>query len=79
MFNNVFLKSCRLWDNVETYGTAGQATDDKISRRMDVACCMTKAIDTHSEYVMLIVFPWQHWLRESTSILRYTYIVCRVK
>jgi len=23
-----FRKSCRWWDNVEKYGTAGQATDD---------------------------------------------------
>jgi hypothetical protein len=24
-------KSCRLWDNVEKYGTAGQATDDNMA------------------------------------------------
>jgi len=29
MFNNFFFrKSCRLWDNVEKYCTAGQATHD---------------------------------------------------
>jgi hypothetical protein len=28
-----FRKSCRLCDNVEKYGTAGQATDDNITRR----------------------------------------------
>jgi len=29
MFSILFpRKSCRLWDNVEKYGTAGQATDD---------------------------------------------------
>ena len=27
-----FRKSCRLWDNVEKYGTARQATDDDISQ-----------------------------------------------
>jgi len=26
----VFLKSCRLWDNVEKYCGVGNATDDKI-------------------------------------------------
>ena len=26
--NYAFLKSCHLWDNVEKYFTAGQATDD---------------------------------------------------
>jgi hypothetical protein len=29
-----FQKSCRLWDNVEKYGTTRQATDDNIIRRM---------------------------------------------
>jgi len=27
---------------------------------------MTKATDTHSECVILIAFPGQHWLREGT-------------
>jgi len=26
-----FRKSCRLWDNVEKYCTAGQATDDNMA------------------------------------------------
>jgi hypothetical protein len=39
------------------YGTAGQATDDNIIRRMRFVCWKTKATDTHSEYVILIVFP----------------------
>ena len=34
MFNNFFSKSCRLWDNMEEYCTAGQATDDNIIWRM---------------------------------------------
>jgi hypothetical protein len=40
------------------------------------ACWITKATDTHSEYVRVIVtdFPRQQWLRESASMLRYTYI-----
>ena len=29
-----FRKLCRLWDNVEKYWRAGQATDDWIIRRM---------------------------------------------
>jgi hypothetical protein len=56
------------------YGTARQATDDSIIRRMRFACRITKATDTHSEYVKLIAFPQQKWLRERASILRYTYI-----
>jgi hypothetical protein len=41
-----FRKSCRLWDNVEKYGTARQATDDNIIRRMRFECRITKATDT---------------------------------
>jgi hypothetical protein len=41
---------------VEKYGTAGQATDGSIIRRMRFACSVTKATDTHSERVVLIVF-----------------------
>jgi hypothetical protein len=54
---NFSRKSCRLSDNVEKYGTAGQATDDDIILRMRFACRITKATDTQSEYVILIAFP----------------------
>jgi len=72
MFNNVYRKSCRLWDNVEEYGRAGQATDDNIIRRMRFTCWMTEATDTRSEYVILLAFPRQQWLRERVSLLRCT-------
>jgi hypothetical protein len=56
-FNNFFFrKPCRLWDNVEKYGTAGQATDGNITRRKRFAFRLTKAVDTHSEYVTLILY-----------------------
>ena len=42
------------------------------------ACWMRKATNTHSEYVILIAFPLQQWLREHTSTFRYTYIACLV-
>ena len=54
----LFRKSCRLWDNVEKYYTTGQATDDNIRPRR-FACYITKAINTHSEFVILIAFPRQ--------------------
>jgi hypothetical protein len=66
-----FQKSCRLWDNVRKYGTARQATDYNITQRMRFACWITKATDTHSEYVILIAFPHQQWLRERAFMLRY--------
>ena len=53
----IFLrKSCRLQD-VEKYGTSIQATGDNRSRRMRNASWITKAVDTRSQYVILIAFP----------------------
>jgi hypothetical protein len=34
-------------------------------RRMRFACWITKATHTHSEYAILIAFPWKQCLRES--------------
>ena len=47
-----------------------QATDDNIIQRMRIVRSITKATDTHSEYVILIVFAWKQWLRERASLLR---------
>ena len=68
-----FRKPFSLWDNVQKYGTAGQATDDNIIQRMPIVCWITKSTDTCWEYVILIAFPRKQWLRERASILRYTY------
>jgi hypothetical protein len=75
-----FQKSCRVQDNVEKYGTVGQATDDNTVRRMRFACWITKATHKHthtrSEYVILIAFPRQRWLRERASVVRCIYVGC---
>jgi len=42
----------------------------KTIRRVCSECWITKAKNTHSEYVILIAFPWQQWLRERASVLR---------
>jgi hypothetical protein len=55
---------------VDKYGTARQATDDNKIRRMRFACWIANTIVTHSEYVILIAFPRQQWLRERASVLR---------
>jgi hypothetical protein len=79
MFNNVFFPENRaVYENLEKYGTAGQTTDDNITRRMRFACWITKVTDTHSECVILITFPRQQWLRERASVLRYTHIASLV-
>jgi hypothetical protein len=55
---------------VEKYGRTRESTDDNIIRRMRFACWITKATDTHSEYVILTA------LRDRAVTLRYTYIAC---
>ena len=63
---------------MEKYGRAGQATDDSIKWRIRFAWWTTRAANTHSEYVILIAFPRQQWLRERAPMLRYTYIASLV-
>jgi len=42
--------------------------------RMRIACWISKATNTHSHYVIFIVFPLQQWLHEHTSLLQHTYV-----
>jgi hypothetical protein len=63
---------------VEKYGTARQATDGNTIRRMRFACWITKATDTHSEYLALIAIRWRQRLRERATMLRYTFTACPV-
>jgi hypothetical protein len=68
MLNKFFRKSCLYEIMVEP---------DKPQMTiwsMRYECCITKATDTHSEYVILIAFPRQQRLHERASMLRYTYI-----
>jgi len=63
---------------VERYGTARQATHDNIIRSMRVACWITKAANTHSEYTILIAFAVQQWLRSLAILLRIRTFACLV-
>ena len=55
-----------------------QITDDNITLRMRFACWISKATDTHSEYVILIAFVLQQWLHERISVLGYMHSACLV-
>ena len=46
---------------------------------MRIAGWITKATDAHSECVTFISFPWQQWLRERFSTLRYMCTACIFK
>jgi len=73
--NTHFVSSNFFFENlVEKYIRIGQAAMTIWCVRL--VCWIPKAATTHSEYVVLIAFPLQHWLYESASILRYTYIAC---
>ena len=54
----------------------GKARGAYIIRRMRSACWITKATDTHPEYVILIAFPLHQWLQERAIILR-LYMHCQ--
>jgi hypothetical protein len=51
-------------------------TDGNITWRMRAACRITKATDINSEYVILIVFPRQQWLRERAPMSHF--LSCRI-
>jgi hypothetical protein len=63
-----------MWQNIVELGRP-QMT----AWRMRVACWIPWATNTHSEYVILIAFPLQQWLRERASALHYTYIACLIR
>jgi hypothetical protein len=44
-------------------------------RRMPIACWITEATDTHSEYLIFIAFPRRQWLHERASMLLYVHCV----
>jgi len=53
-------------------------TDDNALQRMRFECWITKATNTHLEYVIRTAFIPQQWLGKRASKLRHTYIACLV-
>jgi hypothetical protein len=72
---NFFWKFFHLWDNVEKYGGAKQATDDNIIRCIQIACWLLRL---HTLRICNTGFPWQQWLHKCTLMLCYVYIACVV-
>ena len=56
---------------MENFDTARQATDGNTIRPIRFSFRVTLAIDKHTEYVILIVFPRQPWFHERASKLRF--------
>jgi len=63
---------------VEKCRIGGQATEDITIGLMCFPRRIAKATKTLSEYVILVAFPRQEWLRERTSTLGYTDIASHV-
>jgi len=76
IFNNFFFLNRPvyeiMWRNIV------ERSRPQIIWRMRSACWIPKATNTHSGYVILIVFPLQQWLHERTTVLHYTHCTVSV-
>ena len=70
--NRVFCEM--IWTNTVERGRPQMAI-----WRMRIACRAQKVTNTHSEYVILIVFPQQQRFDEHASMLHYTYSTLEVR
>ena len=74
MFNNFFFSFKSrdvyeiMWKNI-----VGRGRPQIKIWRMLIECWITKATNTHSQYVILIILPLQQWLHQRPSVLGYTY------
>jgi hypothetical protein len=76
MYRNVFRKS-RLYE-LRRKNIVEPDRPQMTMWRTSIACWVTKAKHTHTQYVILITYPLQQWLHERASVLLYKYIVCHV-
>ena len=67
IFNNSFRKSYPLRDNVQKNIVEPDRPQMAVWRIL-FACWLTKATGTLSEYIILITFQRQQWLRERASL-----------
>ena len=74
MFHNIFFPENRAVYEIMCTNGIEQDRPWTTVWRMRIACWVTKATKTHSEYVTLIPFLLQQWLRERASMIRYTVI-----
>jgi hypothetical protein len=63
-----------MWNNV----VAPVGHRDNIRRCMWITCWITKATDTHLEYLILSAFPWQQWSHECAPVLHCTNSACLI-
>ena len=80
---NFFSEKCADCEKMlKEYGRPGQARDYNIIQRMRFECWITKATDTQSEYVILLIFPLELWFGNSPqcciicALLLFLHVVC---
>jgi hypothetical protein len=73
------LKSYRLCNNMKKCRKAGQATCDNMIRRMRFACYIA-SVQTHAHNTVCNAYRFTAATvgHERTTVLRYTYMACRV-
>jgi len=76
-FNNFFPESRSFYEIMWKTTVVRQATSDNTKRRRRFECWVTRTKGTHSEYVILIPFPRQPWLRNVPECYVYMYIYSR--
>ena len=73
----LFFNNCAVYEMM-CENTAERGRPQMTTWGMSTACWVTKATDTHSEYVIFIAFLQQQWLCKHTSVLCYTYVASPV-
>ena len=66
-----FRNTLSVWDIAVKFGRGRQAVGDNIILHLSFPCSIIKAIDTNTEYITIIAFRGESWLRDSTTILGY--------
>ena len=75
--SNIFVENRAVYD-ISWKNTVELDRPQMTIWRMRISWWIPRAKNTHSEYVILIVFPPQHQLHERTSLLCYAHIACLV-
>jgi hypothetical protein len=73
-YSTPFSENCDVYETMWNNMVEPDSSQMTIRRKL-IACSITKGTNTHSQYVILIVFPLQQWLHERASLLR-LYVHC---
>ena len=77
IFSNIFVENRAVYD-MRQKNIVEFDRPQMVIWRMRLSWWIPRDKNTHSEYVILIIFPLQQQLHECTSVLRYACIACLV-